>query len=291
VCKHKQECRKKFKWIKITLLELKKFLGLLLYMAVVNMPKRVDFWRKDTVFSLPFPATVFARDRFLAISSNLHISDPADDEENDKTRGTADYDALQKVKPLLDHIRNRSMAIYHPKRNISVDERMVATKARLSIKQYMKAKPTSGGSNSLFWQMSMVTQLTTGCIPVNPHLNQGRGSHMIWWCRLSTETTWAPATMSSVTISIQVPSSSATWASRDLGLVARTGRTELELVFQTPMKMLSIKGHQEAPSDGLGTVTFYLSSGWTPGKSPFAATSTLCSLGTQCCAGSRRVMV
>ncbi|KAM3872246.1 piggyBac transposable element-derived protein 4-like [Diretmus argenteus] len=124
---------------------MKKFLGLLLYMSVMDLPKRVDFWRKDTIFYVPFPATVFSRDRFLAISSNLHISDPSDDAENDNKRGTADYDALQKVKPLLDSIRNRSMAIYHPKQHISVDERMVATKARLSIKQYMKAKPTKWG--------------------------------------------------------------------------------------------------------------------------------------------------
>lgn len=37
------------------------------------------------------------------------------------------------------------MSIYHPKQHISVDERMVATKVRLAIKQYMKAKPTKWG--------------------------------------------------------------------------------------------------------------------------------------------------
>ena len=49
---------------------------------------------------------------------------------------------LQKVNPLLDIIRNTCKSVYHPKQHISVDERMVATKARISIKQNMKAKPT-----------------------------------------------------------------------------------------------------------------------------------------------------
>lgn len=75
----------------------------------------------------------------------MHISDPEEDAINDQKRGTEDYDPLQKVKPLLDIIRNTCKRVYHPKQHISVDERMVATKARLSIKQYMKAKPTKWG--------------------------------------------------------------------------------------------------------------------------------------------------
>ncbi|KAM3877681.1 piggyBac transposable element-derived protein 4-like [Diretmus argenteus] len=121
------------------------FVGMLLYMAVLKLPKQADYWRKNSIFHVAFPATVLPRDRFMAITQNLHISDPADDAKNDAKKGTAEYDALQKVKPLLDMIRTRCKSNYHPKQHISVDERMVATKARLSIKQYMKAKPTKWG--------------------------------------------------------------------------------------------------------------------------------------------------
>ncbi|KAM4604656.1 piggyBac transposable element-derived protein 4-like [Polymixia lowei] len=104
-----------------------------------------DFWRKKTIFHVAFPATVMSRDRFVAIATNLHISDPAEDAANDEKRGTEEYDTLHRVRPLLDMLRNRCMSRYHPKQHISVDERMVATKARLSFKQYMKAKPTKWG--------------------------------------------------------------------------------------------------------------------------------------------------
>ncbi|KAL3978387.1 polycomb group RING finger protein 6 [Sarotherodon galilaeus] len=105
-------------------------------MAVCNFPKIVDFWRRNTIFHVPFPATVMSRDRFLAIASNLNISDPEDNVANiKKKQGTEDYDTLQSVRPLLEMMRYHCM----------VDERMVASKARLAIKQYTKAKLTKWG--------------------------------------------------------------------------------------------------------------------------------------------------
>ncbi len=53
-------------------------------MGVMDLPIVRDFWRKKTLFHVRFPATVMTRDYFLAISSNLHISDPMEDAENDK---------------------------------------------------------------------------------------------------------------------------------------------------------------------------------------------------------------
>ncbi|XP_071318657.1 piggyBac transposable element-derived protein 4-like [Trachinotus anak] len=45
----------------------------------------------------------------------------------------------------MEMICVKCKAIYHPRQHLAVDERMVGTKARLSIKQYMKAKPTKWG--------------------------------------------------------------------------------------------------------------------------------------------------
>lgn len=136
---------KKFIWRAVEKEEMRQYVGMLLYMAVVKLPRRKDFWRRGNIFQVPFPATVMARDRFMAISDNLHMSDPEEDAVNDAKKGTAEYDQLHRLGPLLEMMRIRCMAIYHPMQHISVDERMVATKARVGIKQYMKAKPTKWG--------------------------------------------------------------------------------------------------------------------------------------------------
>lgn len=77
-------------WTDVTPEEMKKFTGLLLYMSVLQPPRIRDFWRKGTVSSVPFPAAVMRRDQFMAILSNLRMSDP----ETDESGGRGDSDAF-----------------------------------------------------------------------------------------------------------------------------------------------------------------------------------------------------
>lgn len=76
-----------FYWNEITPEEQQKYLGLFtLHFTVCNFPKMSDFWRRNTIFHVSFPATVMSRDRFMAITSNLGISDPEEDAANDRKR-------------------------------------------------------------------------------------------------------------------------------------------------------------------------------------------------------------
>lgn len=86
-----------------------------------------------------------ARDRYQVISWNIHMSDSDEDVQNDRKKGTPAYDRLFQLKPLLDDIGHACRAFYQPRQNLSVDERMVATKAHTGMTQYMKAKPTKWG--------------------------------------------------------------------------------------------------------------------------------------------------
>uniref|UniRef100_A0A3Q0RV14 PiggyBac transposable element-derived protein domain-containing protein n=1 Tax=Amphilophus citrinellus TaxID=61819 RepID=A0A3Q0RV14_AMPCI len=138
----KQKTEKTFTWTEIKPEELKKFIGMLLYMSVLRLPKISDFWRRETIFRVSFPATVMSKDRFLAILSHLHTSDPEKDVINERKKGTEDYDRLHWVRPLMEMICMRCKAIYHPRQHLLVEDRMAASKARRSMKQYIKAKPT-----------------------------------------------------------------------------------------------------------------------------------------------------
>ena len=54
-------------------------------------------------------------------------------------------DKLRKVRFLYDHIRQQCSKLWQPNKHISIDERLVRSKARFSYKQYIKNKPVRFG--------------------------------------------------------------------------------------------------------------------------------------------------
>lgn len=136
---------KKYEWENIDLETLLNFLGLLLYTSIVHLPCLQDYWKTNHIMSVPFPRMVMSRDRFRRIWWNIHLSDPEKDVTNDRLKGQAGYDKLFRIKPLYDEVRTACMSHYHPEQHLSVDERMVATKAKTGMTQFMKDKPTRWG--------------------------------------------------------------------------------------------------------------------------------------------------
>lgn len=66
--------------------EYYKYIGLLLYMAMVKLDSTADYWRQNNFFSFPLLVQTMKQDRYTALSWNLHLSNPEEDVQNDKKR-------------------------------------------------------------------------------------------------------------------------------------------------------------------------------------------------------------
>lgn len=132
-------------WHGVTREDMYSFLALVLYMGMVPLKAMTDFWKGSRLYSLPFPSSVMPSTRFLAISRSLHMNDPAVEAANDLKKGAPGYDKLCRIKPLCEQILAACYTFFHPYQHISVDERMVATKARIGLKRYARNKPTKWG--------------------------------------------------------------------------------------------------------------------------------------------------
>eukprot|EP00117_Sycon_ciliatum_P002306 scpid50910/ scgid2388/ PiggyBac transposable element-derived protein 4 len=130
------------KWHDISSREMKVFFVLLLAMSIVEQPALADHWTTDWLYQTPGFAKVMSRNRFQLILSCLHFVDNTTIEYDEHGRYR---DPLAKIGKFLDIIVKRFRLSYYPKRDVSVDEQMIAYKGRLSFKQYMPAKPTKWG--------------------------------------------------------------------------------------------------------------------------------------------------
>ncbi len=107
---------------------------LIIFTGLVTVHNRADYWKKTSPYNFSFPSNKISHGRFEAILWSLHLSNPAEDEENEKKKNTGEYDHLFKIKPLYSELVEACKTYFHPRQNLSIHECMVASKARISMK-------------------------------------------------------------------------------------------------------------------------------------------------------------
>uniref|UniRef100_A0A3B1IMT6 PiggyBac transposable element-derived protein 4-like n=1 Tax=Astyanax mexicanus TaxID=7994 RepID=A0A3B1IMT6_ASTMX len=134
----------KYKWTDLGPEEFYRYVGLTFYMAMIKLDQITDYWRKNSIFTIPFPTQVMSRERYRTISWNIHMSDPDEDPANDAKKGTSEYDRLFQVKPLMSTIQSACNSYYHPRRNLAVDNRMNEKLTRLGFKMIVLVDSSNG---------------------------------------------------------------------------------------------------------------------------------------------------
>ena len=94
------------------------------------------YWSTTTLFHSLWAKSFMSRMRFRTLMALLHVVDPLNEPAGKK---------LRKVVGFGDFLQGRFKSIYQPRQHVAIDERMVKSRHRSGIRQYIRDKPTKWG--------------------------------------------------------------------------------------------------------------------------------------------------
>jgi len=134
---HKSYTQSDGSWKDTTPEEINRLMALLIYFGLVKVGVNTDrYWSTKSLYYGLWARSIMSRIRFRALMALLHVVDPAAENPDDK---------LRKVESFIDHFKSRCLALYQPRQQLAIDERMVKSRHRSGIRQYIKDKPTKWG--------------------------------------------------------------------------------------------------------------------------------------------------
>lgn len=119
------------KWIPTNRNEIKRFMGLFLWMGLVKLPSLKSYWSKDPLFAQTFPRKVMSRDRFEILLRMLHFT-------NNEMIDTANR--LSKIQCIIDALNENFKKYYDPPEMFCIDESLIPFRGRIVFRQYLKQK-------------------------------------------------------------------------------------------------------------------------------------------------------
>lgn len=124
-------------WKETTPDEINRLIAILIYFGLVKVHTSTDrYWSVKSLYHGLWARAIMPRIRFRALMSLLHVVDPATETPGDK---------LRKVQSFIDDFKSKCLSLYQPRQQVAIDERMVKSRHRSGIRQYIKDKPTKWG--------------------------------------------------------------------------------------------------------------------------------------------------
>ena len=117
--------------------EILRLIGILIYFGLVPIKGASDYyWSTATLFHGLWARSFMPRLRFRALMALLYVVDPLNEPAGNK---------LRKVLGFINFLKGRFKALYQPRQHVAIDERMVKSRHRSGIRQYIRDKPTKWG--------------------------------------------------------------------------------------------------------------------------------------------------
>jgi hypothetical protein len=158
----------RFKAHSLTTEEILRYFACLLLLSINSNRNYRQAWRSKSSQYLINLHRLMTRDRFEHIAAFFHVVTPEEEIENAQH-------PLKKILPLHLHIKKRCLDLYQPLQQLSVDERMVKSKARTKFRQYIRNKPTKWGYK--YWVLADPTGYTIDFDLYYGASRQSRSSH------------------------------------------------------------------------------------------------------------------
>lgn len=119
------------KWVDTNNTEMQKFLGITMWMGLMQLPQLRDYWSTNMLYENGIPK-IMSRNRFEMLLSMFHICD------NEQPR--LPNDRLFKISNLLAILQPKFKESYIPEELVCIDESNVPFRGRIHFRQYIPNK-------------------------------------------------------------------------------------------------------------------------------------------------------
>ncbi|XP_050505081.1 piggyBac transposable element-derived protein 4-like [Diabrotica virgifera virgifera] len=119
------------KWVDTDPIEMRKFLGIVVWMGLMHLPKLRDYWSTKRIYENGIPK-ILSSNRFEMLLSMFHLSN--------NEQPINPEDRLHKISNFLNLLEQKFKESYNPEEEVCIDESNVPFRGRIYFRQYIPNK-------------------------------------------------------------------------------------------------------------------------------------------------------